>query len=308
MKLSATSPEPSASHPHRVFDEKEKARLQKATKDFEALFLSYVMKGMRNGLPRDEELLGDGFGSEMMEGLIDMELSRHVAQNSNLGLAEMLYRSVTGEDLPRVVPRSPAAPVETPQPVRVPTVQPREESPMSQRETPGSQSQSANVGLPASPAIAPKATSTQATVPDTVGRRIGSLESMIQEASDKHSVDANLLKAVIAVESGGHAQARSSRNAKGLMQLIDSTAADMGVKNVWDPRQNILGGARYLQSLISRFSGDLERALASYNAGPGAVEKHDGIPPYKETRTYVDKVLSYLRYFEQQGAHDEKQD
>ena len=84
-----------------MLDEKAKARLQKATKDFEALFLSYIVKSMRNGMPKDEDETGEGFGGEMMEGLIDTELSRHVAQSSNLGLAEMLYRSVTGEDLPR---------------------------------------------------------------------------------------------------------------------------------------------------------------------------------------------------------------
>jgi soluble lytic murein transglycosylase-like protein len=76
---------------------------------------------------------------------------------------------------------------------------------------------------------------------------------------------------------------------------------------VWDPRDNINGGARYLGQMMDRFSGDIQRAVASYNAGPGAVEKHGGVPPYRETQAYVSKVMDYFRYFEQQepGANDE---
>ena len=84
------------------------------------------------------------------------------------------------------------------------------------------------------------------------------------------------------------------------MQLIDSTAAAMGVRDVWDPRQNVRGGAKYLSQMLDRFQGNVEHALASYNAGPGAVDKYQGVPPYKETQEYVDRVLQYLRDFEQQ--------
>jgi Rod binding domain-containing protein len=305
MKVVQTQPDATVGQTHRVLDEKEKTRLQKATKDFEALFLGYILKGMRSGLPKDDEAVGEGFGGDMMEGLVDAEFARHVAQNSNLGLAEMLYRSVTGEDLPRKTPRSGVTTIEgvktavspevglpraTPTAVPQTTVMP---SPVSAPAHSVSVSQQVPVSSPSA-------------VPDTLNRRIGSLESLIQEASDKHSVDANLLKAVIAAESAGRSDARSNKNAKGLMQLIDTTATEMGVENVWDPRQNIQGGARYLASLMTRFKGDLEKAVASYNAGPGAVDRHGGIPPFKETRTYVDKVLSYLRYFEHQGADNEK--
>ena len=144
--------------------------------------------------------------------------------------------------------------------------------------------------------------------PDTIRRRLEALDPIIQTAADTTGVNASLLKAVIATESGGRTQARSSRNAKGLMQLIDSTASAMGVRNVWDPLQNVQGGARYLGQMMDRFGGNVEHALASYNAGPGAVEKHNGVPPFKETQNYVGKVLEYLRYFEQQEAGSNEQD
>jgi soluble lytic murein transglycosylase-like protein len=83
------------------------------------------------------------------------------------------------------------------------------------------------------------------------------------------------------------------------MQLIDTTAAEMGVVNVWDPEDNIFGGAKYLSKLLNRFEGNVKNAVASYNAGPEAVKKYNGIPPYKETRNYVEKVMNYFEYFRQ---------
>ncbi len=137
-------------------------------------------------------------------------------------------------------------------------------------------------------------------MPDTVRRNVEAFAPIIEEAADTHGVSPNLLKAVIATESGGRTRAHSAKHAKGLMQLIDTTAAAMGVRNVWDPRDNIHGGAKYLSQMMERFRGNVHHALASYNAGPGAVEKHGGIPPYKETQAYVHKVLNYLHVFEQE--------
>ncbi len=119
------------------------------------------------------------------------------------------------------------------------------------------------------------------------------MNAIITEASNQHGVDANLIRSVIHVESGNKAKAFSSKGAKGLMQLMDSTAAEMGVKNSWDPRENIMGGTKYLRLLQDRFQGDLIKTLAGYNAGPAAVDRHGGIPPFPETQDYVKKVLRF---------------
>jgi len=107
-------------------------------------------------------------------------------------------------------------------------------------------------------------------------------------------VDPALVQAVIQAESGGDPKAVSQAGAMGLMQLMPETAHDMGVADPFDPAQNVAGGTRYLQQMLDRF-GNVPEALAAYNAGPGAVEKHGGIPPYTETRHYVQRVLDLYR-------------
>ena len=103
-------------------------------------------------------------------------------------------------------------------------------------------------------------------------------------------VDPNLVLAVIEIESGRDVKATSSKGAMGLMQLIPATAKRFGVKKPYDPRQNIRGGIAYLRYLLSYFEGDVDLVLAAYNAGENAVDRHGGIPPYKETRRYVKKI------------------
>ena len=124
-----------------------------------------------------------------------------------------------------------------------------------------------------------------------------SYDTAIRRASRQHGVSAALVKAVIAAESGFDSQAESSKGARGLMQLMPATANQLGVDDAWDPWQNIDGGTRYLCELIDRFPGELELALAAYNAGPEAVRQYQGIPPYKETRGYVKRVLAYYKKF-----------
>ena len=120
---------------------------------------------------------------------------------------------------------------------------------------------------------------------------ISAYKKIIEEASAMYGVDADLISAVIAQESAGDPRAVSRAGAKGLMQLVDSTAREMGVRRVFDPRENIHGGTRYLRTMLERHDGDERLALASYNAGLGAVRKYGGIPPYPETRNYVENVL-----------------
>jgi len=116
--------------------------------------------------------------------------------------------------------------------------------------------------------------------------------SLIKKAAAKYKLDPNLVKAVIKVESADNPQALSKAGAAGLMQLMKETADSLGVTNRYDAEQNIFGGAKYLRQMIDRFNGNVEHALAAYNAGPQAVEKYNGIPPYSETQRYVTKVLN----------------
>jgi len=117
---------------------------------------------------------------------------------------------------------------------------------------------------------------------------------MIREASLRYGVDADLIEAVMATESAFNPFAVSRAGAVGLMQLMPATAKRYGVTDIFNPRENVLGGVRYLSYLLKLFDGDLSLSLAAYNAGENAVLRHGGIPPYKETRTYVRKVRRYL--------------
>jgi FAD/FMN-containing dehydrogenase len=113
----------------------------------------------------------------------------------------------------------------------------------------------------------------------------------IREAAARYGVEEGLIKAVIRVESGFNSRAVSPKGARGLMQLMPGTASMLGVRDSFDPRQNIDGGVRHLRGLIDRFGSDLKLALAAYNAGEQAVMNHRGIPPYRETRDYVTRIL-----------------
>lgn len=118
-------------------------------------------------------------------------------------------------------------------------------------------------------------------------------DEMIANAASKNGVDPDLVKAVVKAESGFRHDAVSGTGARGLMQLMPSTAAALGVSDPFDPAQNIEAGTRYLKSQIDRF-GSTELALAAYNAGPGNVVKYGGVPPFTETRNYVSRVMGYL--------------
>jgi soluble lytic murein transglycosylase-like protein len=123
------------------------------------------------------------------------------------------------------------------------------------------------------------------------------IEQLVNTNASAWGVDPALVKAIIANESGFDASATSKTGAQGLMQLEPATAAELGVGNAYDPAQNIWGGTRYVRGLLERFHGDLRLAVAAYNAGPGAVEKYGGVPPYAETQAYVENVLdSYRKY------------
>ena len=154
-----------------------------------------------------------------------------------------------------------------------------------------------NVQTPRSPSTVRSAGSSEQTGINRgpAGRR-DTYEPYILEASERYKVPANLIRAVIRVESNYNPNAVSSAGAKGLMQLMPGTAKDMAVSDLFDPRQNVFGGTRYLRLLINKFDGDPKLAIAAYHAGPGIVAARGGIP-YEATRRYVRSVIGhYLRY------------
>jgi soluble lytic murein transglycosylase-like protein len=123
-------------------------------------------------------------------------------------------------------------------------------------------------------------------------------DQIISTCADKYGVSPSLVKAVIHAESGYNPNAVSSKGASGLMQLMPDTARSLNVGNTFDPRDNVEGGVKYLRFLLDTFRGDVSLALAAYNAGLGKVARYGGIPPYAETRTYVNRVLSYMQSYQ----------
>jgi soluble lytic murein transglycosylase-like protein len=146
---------------------------------------------------------------------------------------------------------------------------------------------------PAAGAPAPAATASLAPAPVPPEQ----IDALVNQNAATWQVDPSLVKAIIANESGFNANATSPVGAQGLMQLMPATAQGVGVKDSYDPAQNVAGGTRYLKGLLDRFHGDVKLAVAAYNAGPGAVEKYGDVPPYAETKNYVQNVLgSYDKY------------
>ncbi len=132
-------------------------------------------------------------------------------------------------------------------------------------------------------------------IPEGAVERRAALWPAVQEAARLHGLDPRLVDLVIRMESGYNPRAVSRKGARGVMQLMPATASSYGVANLFDPLQNIRAGVHYLKDLFQRFNSDVSLALAAYNAGPDAVEKHGGVPPYDETRNYVRAILMAYR-------------
>jgi Rod binding domain-containing protein len=244
------------------YTDAQKAKIADAAKQFESLLTSMMLKSMTkttDGMFGDKSLGGDDF-----EMIFQNDIASFISQNRNLGIASMLYKKITGENL---LP---------------------ERQGMKIQSYLNGDSLPIKINLNNSNSVTPSRNSLQ---------RLSKYDDIINEAANTFGVDKNLIKSVILTESAANDKAISKANAKGLMQLIDSTANSMGVQNVWDPKQNIYGGTKYLATLIRKYNGDLNLALASYNAGPENVDKYGGIPPFEETQNYISRVNGYLKHF-----------
>ena len=127
---------------------------------------------------------------------------------------------------------------------------------------------------------------------NTVSATKSQILNVVNQVAEKHGVDEKLVQALIKQESGFNPNAKSKAGAMGLMQLMPSTAKNLGVQDPYNIVQNVEGGVKYLKSMLNKYNGNVILALAAYNAGPGAVDKYDGVPPYKETQNYVRNILA----------------
>lgn len=269
--------------------EAEKARLKKATQEFESFFVYQMLKTMRSTVPEDglggDAPMSGSLGKDTFTDLFDMEISRNVSFGGGNSISDLLYRSMEkliDARFETVNPDVELNPLQEPEPGPI-ELERSEPTPLPDREPAFHRIERADYPLPLRTVFSPVNN-------DPITARFG---DMIESAAQETELDSALISSVIRVESGGNPNAVSPTGAKGLMQLMDSTAQDLEVGDAFDPRENIRAGSRYLRKMLDRF-GDVDLALAAYNAGPGNVEKHGGLPPFKETREYVQRVTDLV--------------
>jgi len=247
--------------------EKDKKDIDKVARGFESLFLNMMIKEMKSA--QLEESDDGGFGSDVLMDYSNLLFADQISNaGTGIGIAQKVYESMTGEKITSKT-----------------IINPNNEI----------IDNSVSLKKPEVPITSD--TFPNGTFLDRVSKRISKYQSDIENASIKYNIPQELIKAVITTESAGKFDARSSVGAKGLMQLMDGTAKDLGVNNSFDPSQNIMGGSSYLRQMLDKYDGNVKFALAAYNAGPGNVDKYNGIPPFRQTQNYVNKVLNYMNKF-----------
>jgi Rod binding domain-containing protein len=273
-------------------NESEKAEIAKAARGFEAMFVNMLFKQMKQSMLdefKSDDKDNEFFGADTLESVSDLAFAQDVAQKgTGIGIARMLYSQLTGGEIlePQTVINSGSTGLKTKENQST-------EKPETGRAKSGNNDFSAEKHIKAQPAIAGTG-----NFHERVGARISAYQDIIRAASERYKVPESLIKSIITAESAGKADAKSGAGAKGLMQLMDGTAKSLGVKDSLNPYENIMGGTKYIRKMLDRFDGNTSLALAAYNAGPGNIDKYNGIPPFKETQNYVKKVNQYIQRFE----------
>ncbi|WP_025270391.1 transglycosylase SLT domain-containing protein [Hippea sp. KM1] len=229
-------------------------KLKEACRQFESMFISQLLSQMEKTVPEDPMVKNDAANSIYRSMYINA-LSDKFSQSSPFGIAKMLF-----DTLKDYINYKTHIEKTTNEPIKLKTE--IQFKPLNKDK------------------------------PIKIDKKMELIQKAVDEASKRFHVPKQLLYGIIKAESSFNPKAVSKAGAIGLMQLMPQTAIELGVKNIWDIRENILGGAKYISKLIKEFK-DYKKALAAYNAGPANVKKYGGIPPFKETQNYVKKVLAY---------------
>lgn len=290
------------------YSENEKVRIAKAAKQFESMLTSMMLKSMTK---TTKGMFGeDSFGGDYFDAIFQNKIASYMSEKQGLGISKILYKELTGDNkMPSTVESihdnsngqqlnklgntnktTNVAEMDEQIPYEAQSTIDGVKNLESSNSTPKlKNTDKSKVKNNTAAPISPSKKSLQ---------RLSKYDKIINEASKKFRIDKNIIKSVILTESAAKDTALSRAKAKGLMQLIDTTASDMGVKNIWDPKDNIYGGTKYLSKMIKKYNGDVKLALASYNAGPDNVDKYNGVPPFTETKNYISRVLGYYKHFE----------
>ncbi|RKY87061.1 hypothetical protein DRQ09_05130 [candidate division KSB1 bacterium] len=222
-----------------------KKDIETVAKSFEAIFIYKMLKEMKNTVP-ENTLFGKGLGNDIFQDFLYEEYANRISEKGSVGPWKMIFNSLS-----------------------------KYVEPVENKKHPEQFKISKFQGnLP---------TKIKRYNKETVYDKVERYNRIIQDASLKYGVDPDIIRAIITQESRGNPGAVSRKGAGGLMQILESTAKDLGIRDVFNPVDNIFGGVKYLKTLLEKHNGNLELALASYNAGPSSVEKYGGIPPYFST-------------------------
>ncbi len=251
------------------YSPEEKTKLVKASRDFESMLTSMMIQSMTK---TTNGLFGkDNYGGDVLDVLFESEIANKITESKSMGIADKIFSTLTGESINDFI---------------------------KSKEKDSINKNTINFNNAKALDENDKIDKNNKTSNNKALQRLEKYDSIIENAGEKYNVDKKLIKSIIMTESAGRANAKSKTDAKGLMQLMDSTATEMGVNNPWNPSENINGGVKYFSKLLKKFNGETDLALAAYNAGPGNVSKFNGVPPFKETQAYVQRVNNYLNILE----------